>query len=161
MSLLTTLWFVARAFFHFLLLSGPVITYTNHMKYQYYKLTYALPFLAVIALFMIFSLTDPISAGPAGMLLVFFLVYVLFASIFFIFLHAGIRFISKILNRNKNINIKEWQLGVRKSYYIASVLAFGPVLLLAMQSVGQLQLRDVILSLVFLGTAIFYVIKRS
>ena len=131
------------------------------MKYQYHRLTYALPFVAAIALFMIFSLTNPISAGPAGMLLVFFLVYVLFASIFFIFLHAGIGFIAKILNRYRNVNIREWRIGVRKSYYIASVLAFGPVLLLAMQSVGQLQLRDVILTVVFLGIAIFYVIKRS
>jgi hypothetical protein len=41
------------------------------------------------------------------------------------------------------------------------VLAFGPVLLLAMQSVGQLQFRDVLLVIVLLGLAIFYVIKRS
>lgn len=52
-------------------------------------------------------------------------------------------------------------MGVRKAYYIASVLAFGPVLLLAMQSVGQLQPRDVILAASFLVIAIFYVVKRS
>jgi hypothetical protein len=30
-----------------------------------------------------------------------------------------------------------------------------------MQSVGQLQLRDVVLVIVLLGLAIFYVVKRS
>lgn len=147
--------------FSFLLLSGPVIAYTKHMKYQYHKLTYSLPFIALIGLFLIFSLTNPLSAGPAGMLLVFFLVYVLFASVFFIFLHVGLGVISKILNRYKEINFREWKIGVRKSYYIASVLAFGPVLLLAMRSVGQLQLRDVVLTVAFLSIAIFYVMKRS
>lgn len=131
------------------------------MRYRYHKLTYALPFVAAIALFVIFSLTNPISAGPAGMLLVFFLVYVLFVSVFFIFLHVGLRFIAKILNKYREVNVREWQIGVRKSYYIASVLAFGPVLLLAMQSVGQLQLRDVVLTVAFLSIAIFYVVKRS
>ena len=131
------------------------------MKYQYHKLTYALPFVAALALFMIFSLTNPISAGPGGMLLVFFLVYVLFASVFFIFLHVGVGLISKILAKYRQVNIREWKIGVRKSYYIASVLAFGPVLLLAMQSVGQLQLRDIVLTIAFLGIAIFYVVKRS
>ncbi len=131
------------------------------MKYQYHKLTYVLPFVAAAALFVMFSMTNPITAGPAGMLLVFFLVYILFASSFFIFLHAGLEFISRILNKYRSVNLKEWRIRVRKSYYIASVVAFGPVLLLAMQSVGQLQFRDVLLTVVFLGIAVFYVIKRS
>lgn len=131
------------------------------MNFQYHKLAYVLPFAAVLGLFLVFSLTDPLSAGPAGMLLVFFLVYVLFASVFFIFLTVGIKLISRLVNKYRKVNLKEWRVGVRKSYYIASVLAFGPVLLLAMQSVGQLQPRDVILATVFLVIAIFYVIKRS
>lgn len=131
------------------------------MNFQYHKLTYVLPFVAILGLFLVFSLTNPLDAGPGGMLLVFFLVYILFASVFFIFLNGGIGLIGRLLNKYRKVNLKEWQIGVRKSYYIASVLAFGPVLLLAMQSVGQLQLRDVILALVFLAIAIFYVVKRS
>lgn len=131
------------------------------MNFQYRQLAYVLPFVAVLGLFLVFSLTDPLSAGPAGMLLVFFLVYVLFASVFFIFLTVGITFISRVVNKYRKVNLREWNVGVQKAYYIASVLAFGPVLLLAMQSVGQLQLRDVILAAAFLVIAIFYVVKRS
>jgi len=128
---------------------------------HYHKLTYFLPLVSLVGLFLMFSLTDPLEAGPAGMLLVFFLIYVFCASLLFIILHVGIGFATRIVNRTQKINIKEWQLGIRKSYYVASVLAFGPVLLLAMQSVGQLQLRDVLLTIAFLGIAVFYVAKRS
>lgn len=128
---------------------------------RYHRITYILPFISAAGLFLILSLTDPLSAGPAGMLLVFFLIYLFCASMLFIFLHVGLRLASKLINTYSKLTIKEWQLGVRKSYYIASVLAFGPVLLLAMQSVGQLQVRDVILTVAFLTIAIFYVIKRS
>lgn len=131
------------------------------MKYQYHKITYILPILSLAGLFLILTLTNPISAGPAGMLLVFFLMYVLCASVLFIFLHLGVSFIGKVWSKTRNANVKEWRIGVRKSYYIASVLAFGPVLLLAMQSVGQLQIRDVILTVTLLCIAIFYVVKRS
>lgn len=131
------------------------------MDRQYYRLAYALPIISAVTLFMIFSMTDPVSAGPSGMLLVFFMVYVMFASIFFIVLHTGISFATRMLNKHKSINIKVWRVGVRKSYYVASVLAFGPVLLLALQSVGQLQIRDALLTTVFIAISIFYVLKRS
>jgi len=128
---------------------------------RYHRITYALPLISAGGLFLMLSLTDPLSAGPAGMLLVFFLIYLFGASVLFIFLHVGLRLVSRLINKYSKMTIREWQLGVRKSYYIASVLAFGPVLLLAMQSVGQLQVRDVILTVAFLTIAIFYVIKRS
>jgi len=47
------------------------------------------------------------------------------------------------------------------SYYIASIIAFMPVLLLAMQSVNQLTIRDVLLVVLFTGLAIFYVSRRT
>jgi len=67
---------------------------------------------------------------------------------------------SKIWAR-RGVNIREWRIGVKRAYYIASIVAFGPVLLLAMQSVGQLQIRDVLLVMALLVLAIFYVVKRS
>lgn len=130
------------------------------MKRHYYTFIYLLPLIAVAGLFFMFSLTNPLSAGPGGILLVFFLAYLLCASSFFIILHGGIGLIARIINKHRKLSPRTWQIGVKKSYYIASVLAFGPVLLLAMQSVGQLQFRDTILVTVFLIIAVFYVIKR-
>ena len=52
-------------------------------------------------------------------------------------------------------------MGVRKAYYIASAVAFGPVLLLALNSVRQLRVTDILLVGVFLALAIFYISKRE
>ena len=124
------------------------------------NLIYAIPFIAAALLFLLLNATNPISGGPAVILLIFMLLYILIASLLFILLHAGVGMVSKLWAK-RAVNIREWKIGVRRAYYVASVLAFGPVLLLAMQSVGQLQLRDVVLVIVLLGLAIFYVVKRS
>jgi len=125
------------------------------------NIIYTLPILSGLVLLLILNATNPLDGGPAAILIVFVLLYILCAGLFFVLLHAGVRIASRLWARRKSINAREWRIGVHRAYYIASVLAFGPVLLLAMQSVGQLQLRDVFLVIVLLSLAIFYVIKRS
>jgi hypothetical protein len=123
-------------------------------------LIYLVPLFSLASLMAIANATNPIDGGPGTILLVFVLLYVLFASVMFIFLHVGVRMLSRVW-ANRAVNVREWRIGVRRAYYIASVVAFGPVLLLAMQSVGQLQLRDVALVAVLISLGIFYVVKRS
>lgn len=124
------------------------------------SLIYLVPILSLAALLGIVNTTNPLDGGPIVILFVFILLYILLASILFILLHVGVLAVSKILSK-RSVNAREWRVGVRRAYYIASILAFGPVLLLAMQSVGQLQLRDVLLVAVLISLGIFYVIKRS
>ena len=112
-------------------------------------------------LFVIFNVSNPVDIGPGGILIVFVLIYLFFASCFFILLHFGINILSRYLARRKSIDHRHWQVGVRLAYYIASALAFAPVVVLAMQSVGQLQLRDVLLVTVLEVLAIFYIVKRG
>lgn len=125
------------------------------------NLIYILPILSVVFLLLILNSTNPLDGGPVVILIIFILLYIICAGMFFILLNSGVRIASRLWARRKSINAREWRIGVRRAYYIASVLAFGPVLLLAMQSVGQLQFRDVLLVIVLLILAIFYVIKRS
>jgi hypothetical protein len=49
----------------------------------------------------------------------------------------------------------------RRAYYIASALAFIPVSLLAMQSLQQIKVFDVVLVAVLTSLIIFYIIKRT
>ena len=51
-------------------------------------------------------------------------------------------------------------MGAQKAYYIASVLAFAPVTLLAMQAYSQLQFTDIALVVILLAIVTFYIIKR-
>lgn len=124
-------------------------------------LGYVVPFLAILLLVLLWNSTNPATIGPLGILSVFVLLYLFWMSIFFIFLHLLFKLIEKV----------EWVQAVlggkrtpkfrhQKGYYIASILAFIPVLLLAMQSVSQLTLRDFGLVTLFVGLAIFYVLKR-
>lgn len=125
------------------------------------RVLYALPIATIAAMFAAFQLTDPIAIGPGGILAIFVLIYLFFLSSFFILLHAGLGVVSRIINRKREITPRVWNLGVKKSYYIASIVAFAPVCLLAIQSIGQLQLRDIGLVFLLCAIAIFYVIKRG
>lgn len=114
-----------------------------------------LPVLSVCGFVYIATTTRPENVGPAGMLLVFILLYLFWASIFLIlaelFLFLWRRFFKQTLHR---------KVGLRP-YYVASILAFIPVLILAIQSVNQISLRDLLLVAGLVMLAIFYVVKRT
>ncbi len=130
------------------------------------KLLKALVYTSWLWLFLILlgvmSAVDPVSAGPVGILLIFVLIYLIIASLLFTILHWGVRFVSaQIVKRNKRVTVRSYRVGVRKAYYTASAVAFGPVLLLALNSVRQLKLTDILLVGAFLVIAIFYISKRE
>lgn len=117
-------------------------------------LLYALPLAGLILLFLFFNMTNPVDAGPLGIFTVFTLLYIFWLGVFFICLQVGIVLFNKLFRRKLVSN-------TRKLYYVASVVAFLPVLLLGIQSVGQLELRDIVLVVLFVGLIIFYIIKRT
>jgi type IV secretory pathway VirB2 component (pilin) len=53
------------------------------------------------------------------------------------------------------------QLSLRRSYYFASVIALAPVILVGMQSVGEVSFYDVLLIVVFIVISCVYISKRS
>jgi hypothetical protein len=117
------------------------------------RMIYVTPF--VLAAFIGFAVTQtsPLNIGPAGILSVFLLVYGFFLSLFFVVIHAGARIAGRF--------IKIKQLPVKRAYYLATVIAFVPVLLLALNSLGQLRALDVVLVL-SLGLILgFYVLRRT
>ena len=128
---------------------------------NYERLIYIIPVASVVTVFALFQSTDPVSIGPGGILAVFILLYLFFVSFLFILLHFGAGIAGKVLLSRKTVEQRQWYIGVRKSYYIASIIAFAPVCFLAMQSIGQLQIRDITLVMLLTIVAIFYVVKRT
>lgn len=108
-----------------------------------------------------FNISNPVDIGPGGILCVFILIYLFFASSFFGLLHFGVGILSQLVSSRKTIDHRHWQVGVHRAYYVASALAFAPVILLAMNSVGQLQPRDVFLVATLELLTIFYIVKRG
>lgn len=132
------------------------------MKEKLWYTIYLTPLLSLIVLFYIWNTYNPGTVGPLGILFVFILLYLFWASVFFIILHLLFALFRKtsffriFMSRRENKPFN-W----KQSYYVASIIAFMPVLLLAMQSVNQLTIRDILLVVGFTGLAIFYIMRRS
>ena len=123
-----------------------------HLRY----LAFLVPLALLLSAIFVMRTISPLEAGPAGILIVFIFIYGFFLSISYLAVFWGSRLFVRLgwLHHRNSVNAK-------RSYYIASVLSCLPVFLLAIRSIGQLRLLDVVLSIIFVGLATFYVIRRT
>lgn len=117
------------------------------------RFMYASPFVLGFLMFWLLNVTSPLNVGPAGILGVFLVFYVFCLSVFFLLIGIVVKLLPRIGIRAK--------LEVRKIYYLATVVAFLPVFLLALNSIGQLSLLDIVLVGGFTLVAGFYVVRRT
>jgi hypothetical protein len=117
-------------------------------------------FVAAVTLLILLGNTTPTTVGPLGLLAVFFLLYVLFIGLVTAIIWSVSRLLSRI-SRMVTVRKPLGKISLRRSYYLASVLALAPVMMLAMKSIGSLGLYEVLLVTLFVGVAIFYVIRRD
>jgi len=115
-------------------------------------LPYSLPIVSFVGLVILLNRTNPLDVGPAGILLVFGLAYVFISSALYLVLTLVIMLLAYFITINTASR--------RKLYYLSSIIALAPVFLLALNSIGQLELKDFILVLMLVGFACFYVVKR-
>jgi hypothetical protein len=114
---------------------------------------YLIPVSTLAALIVMLHTTSPLKMGPAGILLVFILLYLFIASLFYILLSAIILLVGRFTPRYQSIK-------KQRLYYITSIIALGPVFLLALNSIGQLDIEDLILVTLLVGVSCFYVSRR-
>ena len=114
---------------------------------------YIVPIVCAALLLGVLYSSSPLAIGPAGILLVFGLIYAVLASLLYALL-------TMVLAVAAYFNSKP-QLSQKMLYYIASIVALAPVFLLALNSIGQLEVKDFILVIMLVGLACFYVIRRS
>lgn len=107
---------------------------------------------STIGLVILLNTTDP-TKSIASILLVFLLLYLLFVGTIFSFISFVARMIQK--RYHKQIITHERQ------YYTSIVIAFLPVSLLAMQSLHQIRILDLILASILMALILFYVYKRT
>ncbi len=116
--------------------------------------------IAFILLVAIFQVTIPGNIGPLGILSVFILLYTIALGLV-TFLIFGV---SAFLRKTINIFAakKPMQpLTLTHSYYFASVISLGPIMLLGIHSVGELGFYDVLLVIIFIVISLIYVAKRT
>ena len=116
--------------------------------------------IAAIMLIILLQATSPSTVGPLGLLAVFFLLYVIVLGAVTELLWVGSRVVQTV-GRRITSKRPPGRLSLRRSYYFSSVLALGPVMALAMQSIGSFGIYEMLLITVFLAVGILYVSRRS
>jgi hypothetical protein len=113
---------------------------------------YLSPFLLFVAVLALLNLTSPLKIGPLGILVTFGFMYVFVAltcSIFVFLCLKGVRHF-----------YGDKRLSDRKYYAVSATIALAPILMLALNTIGQAGLKDHLLVLSFIGVICFYILKR-
>ena len=119
----------------------------------------ALSMASFAGMILMMYLTHPGEVGPFGVLTFFILLYVFCSGIIYLGLNV-IKKIATIILPKGFWKMRLEGLSSIKVYYFTSVLAFAPVVLLGMASVGGLKMWDIGLVLLFEALACFYVAHR-
>lgn len=116
--------------------------------------------ISAVLLIVILNTTTPDSAGATGVLGVFIVGYLLVLSAL-TFLLFGI---SKAVTRVTNtITVQKpvESLSLRRAYYYSTVIAFAPVIIVSMQSVGGVGVYELGLIILLVAIGCLYVTKRT
>jgi hypothetical protein len=111
-------------------------------------------------LFVLLTTTTPSTAGPLGILSFFICMYIAALGVL-TFLFQGASLLLAKLSPMKRRKIIPGGLSLKKAYYYASVLALVPIMLLAMQSVGEIGMYQLLLVGFFTFIAWLYVANRT
>jgi hypothetical protein len=112
-----------------------------------------LPFFWALSIFIFMNITSPLQSGPLSVLVVFVLVYMFITSTLY----------GSVIVGHKLARFFGWQqpLHRKQLYYLVSVVGLAPVFFLALNTLGQLEIREVLLVILLLAMGCFYVMRRS
>lgn len=115
---------------------------------------------AFVLLVLLLQTTQPATIGPLGILAVFILMYMSALGV----LTFLIYWVNRLMIRmTVSLTIKRplEPMSFGRSYYYASVAALAPVMIIGMQSVGDVGFYDLLLVVVFEVIACVYIAKRG
>jgi hypothetical protein len=114
---------------------------------------------AAIGLSLLLQSTTPTESGPITILTILFFVYVICTGILTwiivivsrMYIIAQSKFGKRVVARSDPI---------KRAYYYASFIAFAPVMLLGLRSIGASSFPEVLPVLIFVAIGVFYTRKR-
>lgn len=115
---------------------------------------------SVFILAVLLMTTTPATIGPLGILIVFILMYMSALGVLTFLLYNS----SKVAARFSTVYTVRRPLqamSLSRAYYFSSVIALVPVMLIGMQSVGEVGFYEVVLLIVFTVVACIYLAKRT
>ena len=116
--------------------------------------------LVSVALGYMLMFTSPVEAGATGILLVFLLSYILSVVVLTFFIFMTHRVVIRLFYSDRTGHIAD-KVTFRRSYYFASILALGPILLVSLRSVGQVGVVELLLVGALLVVGCVYVSRQT
>ena len=118
--------------------------------------------LSSIGLFLILNLTNPLSSGPFGILIVLGLIYLIVLTTLLI-LQRFLEVVYHLTRPNKKNIANEHRARMlrRRTNLIIIAISLIPIFVVSMISIGQLNVIDVILIIVVEAILIFYIVRRT
>lgn len=116
--------------------------------------------ISIIVLIFLLQTTTPGTIGPVGILFVFVTLYVSVLCVLtflLIVLNRGYARVFQIIPARHPVQ----RMSLMRAYYFSSILALGPVMVVGMQSVGQVGIYEIGLVVLFLVISCIYVAKRT
>lgn len=115
--------------------------------------------LSIILLAILIGVTNPTTTGPLGILVVFILMYTsVLGALTYLFM-LGSRLFVRLAQVIKTRTPPQ-PVSLLHAYYYASIVALAPVMLVAMLSVNDMGVREILLVVVFEVVACLYIKKR-
>lgn len=115
--------------------------------------------ISAVILLLLLAFTSPATAGPFGLLVLFVSSYIVFVGIISVIIFA-LRRLAVIVLSGMPRRVPLRKLSFRRAYHFAVPLAAAPVMLIGLQSVSPIGLREFILVTLFEVVACIYVSKR-
>ncbi|MCY1541932.1 hypothetical protein D9M68_776490 [compost metagenome] len=113
----------------------------------------------MVALVFLLNQTTPNQAGPFGVLVIFLLMYIIALAGVTFAIHGSSRLIAR-LSASLTVKRPFQAVGLKQSYYYASIIALAPVMLIGMQSVSGVNVYDVLLVIFFVAIGVVYISRR-
>lgn len=129
---------------------------TDLNRYTRHALTiliYMAPIVCLMTLMFVLNVTNPLQTGPASILLVFVMLYLLV----FTTLSAILHIVGAVWRVVRPGRVRS----LRRGYYVLSVISIAPVLMVALNTLGQLGILEGSLILLLVGLGCFYVLRRT
>ncbi|MBQ8996871.1 hypothetical protein IJ095_02505 [Candidatus Saccharibacteria bacterium] len=118
------------------------------------KILPILSFLSLFGILFMLNYTSPVEAGVLGVLVFFTMIFILLFGV----MVELIKIFQKIL---KDKNARHKKTDENKVYMYATVAAFGPIMLLMIQSFSSVNIFTVMLVAVFVFLGCFLIHKRA
>lgn len=116
--------------------------------------------IAIVLVAILLQMTTPAEVGPLGIFILFILVYMSVLGVLTYLLFWGSYLWAKTLSV-MGLRRPLQPLSLRRAYYFASVLALAPIMLVGLQSVGEVGFYEVFLIVAFVAVGCVYMARRT